>query len=131
MKQIEKNKLIIEFLGHTIKDGMIFDKSILHLEGHRLDDIELRPSWNWIMLVVEYIENLDCSEFSYQWIGMDDEIEYNFIFPIVEIERGSCMIYFDLSLDPISIIADNTGDKLQSTYLSIINFIKWYNNVKK
>jgi hypothetical protein len=85
-------------------------------------------NWSNLMQVVEKIENLDCSKFSYSWEGHDGETEYNFTYPEVEICGKTCWIYFDLQLDPTSTITDIKGDsKFDACYKAVIEFIKWYN----
>jgi len=96
------------------------------------DEDKFEKSWNFIMTVVDRIENTDCKRFSYSW-KYENQINYNFLYPSVEIVDSSCWIYFNCDLDPCMTICKIRKDfkqknaRLDATYLAIAEFIEWYN----
>ena len=85
--------------------------------------------YNQLMKVVEKIESLDLKEHFYQW-EYDGEKQYNFNGIVVSIEGNHCMIYIELSLDPIYVLTTHNSDtKKQAVYKAVIDFIKWYNDL--
>ena len=103
---IENNKLIAEF--------MEINTSIPHDRQHiYLYDI----SWDWLMPVVEKIESLPLIN--------DAGI-------CVLIEHSYCRIYLD-NWGEYTTVAENATkkNKLSAVYLSVIEFIKWYNQNKE
>lgn len=130
---IEGNKLIAEFMGLEWK---------LHL-GRRylynhawipLENLKYHSSWDWLMPVVEKIETMviqvpekykrgfmkDSTEASVSIDSFYDERE--------EFKGWTWSVHFNAG----NYIADHTGDriktKIESIYLAVLAFIKWYNN---
>jgi hypothetical protein len=102
----KENKIIAEFMGVEISSSE--DKPTLFwINGWvESDGLRYHTDWNWLMEVVQKIEDLD------------------FIFSIhhevVNIFNGECS----------NLIFNETfvGDtKLGTTYLAAVEFIKWYN----
>lgn len=94
------------------------------------DQIEYSKSWNWLIPVVEKIESLDLKESMYSWEGYEGNTEYNFNGIEVEISGNSCSIWIHLQLDPMTLIVDSKCDsKKEATYKSVVEFIKYYNNL--
>lgn len=72
--------------------------------------IEINDSWNSLMSAVEYIENLDLTEYSYSWDDymITDESEYpteverryNFRNVSISIEHGNVEAFIRNELDP-------------------------------
>ena len=105
---IEGNKLITQFLGLTIiTDGIsLFDTNYKPLAKYH-------ESWNDLMSVVEKIESLPLIN--------DAGI-------CVLIEHSYCRIYLDNWGDYTTVAENATKkNKLSAVYLSVIEFIKWYN----
>jgi hypothetical protein len=110
----EGNKLIAEFLGYTYYDAGItpcvvdFLKNAIPING-----LKYHTSWDWLMPVVEKIENY----------GFNTE---------VILKRRSCNIIprtrdfvmpdcvFDKKI--------KTKSKIENTWACIIEFINWYND---
>lgn len=121
MKTTESNKLIAEFMPNMM-DGAnsLYDPDIeqwLDDDGEYYIDEELRyhTSWDWLMPVVEKIEDIYCEETSTETVGYhlyDVEIRQN-----VTIIHGTD-------------IEETVGDKLFNTYNAVVEFIKWYNEIK-
>jgi hypothetical protein len=105
-----------------------------HKTPYKEDELEYHKSWDWLMPVVEKIEDLDLSEYGYQWEGIDGEIEYNNGSICVEIEQDRCWIYMNLQLDPFHTFNEKTSGirfptKLEATYVAVVEFIEYYNEL--
>ena len=107
MKTIENNKLIAEFMGLNLHQG-VWRKSTLATERKicKEDALKYHEDWNWLMEVVEKIESL-----GYR----------------IEIVKHICRIY--LSNKETIIISENTP-KIEAVYNAVVEFIKWYNENK-
>ena len=109
---LEGNKLIAEFLGQEAITGRIAD-----------EQRKFHTSWDWLMPVVEKIEKLGYHVDINCYLG-----------------EQRCMIWEgtpqgDGGKFP-NYIADtekdwNSDTKIQTTWLSVIQFIQWYNKNKK
>ena len=126
MNSQDNNKLIAEFMhpemvdfdpnnndGIEISYNMLAKMAIVTKQYGLLKYHEL---WDWLMPVVEKIENMEDIKFA------------------VIITQNVCSIkYSDIratTYKPIvSIASDYSGDntKLSNTYKAIVKFIKWYN----
>lgn len=120
----EKNILIGNFLGM----GNSPDNYNLLNENHCLTvlnrtktsckahELRFNLSWDWLMTVIEKIENLFES-------GV-----------VVEIEGHNCKISTNKNsiLDPLYFHIYSTLDsKIGSTYEAVVDFIKWHNSKNK
>jgi len=129
MKTIENNKIIAEFLDWEFDDlSETFETPFLKLVDPnafgneqyscKLQDFELEfhSDWNWLMRVVEKIENLqdenNCAIYNVQ-------IEQSFT-EIIDNNTYETIIY--------NIDADS---KIEAVYNTVIEFIKWYNEQNK
>jgi hypothetical protein len=123
---MKNNKLMADFMGWKIDyENPNIDTTMKHHE-----------SWDWLMPVVEKIEDLDLSEWMYKWEDLEDGIQYNFEGISVEIERNRCWIYVNLALDPMFTINEKTfnktyNSKIEATYAAVVEFVEWYNERKK
>jgi hypothetical protein len=145
--KMESNKLIAEFMGKSGNVDFHDDKGFVpvywytginggHKTPYKEDELEYHKSWDWLMGVVDKIENMDLSETGYSWEGIDGETEYNNQNICVEIERNQCWIYMNLQLDPVHTINAETFNKkcdtkIESVYNAIVEFIEWYNKLNK
>jgi hypothetical protein len=136
---IEGNKLIAEFMYPNakeeyasgeieIEDGL-FKKGML-IFGH-YDQMRYHMSWDWLMPVVEKIENIDIRNNGY------DFPKVKFLGDCVEIfayatYRGKTIYWKNWH----SINGTNhphvnqTDSKLKAVYIAVVEFIKWYNKNK-
>lgn len=89
-------------------------------------------SWDWLMPVLEKIENLDLKEYFYTWKDNDGETRYNFTGISIEIEDVRVWPYISWELDPSSPILDKNvivgKNKREAVYEAVIEIIKWYND---
>ena len=140
----ETNKLIAEFMGAKIKSKRFyymptlsknlsydacywFEDFNITYDGINVNNLKFHESWDWLMLVVEKIENLNLKEFFYKW-NEEEKIRYNFMSVCVDISYNYCNIYVELELDPPYEISSVTlNNKIESVYKAVVNFINWYN----
>ena len=120
----ENNKLIAEFLvkneGGLVKlEENIFstiDEFEIPDDYLTLKDLKYHKDWNWLMSVVEKIENLqdenNCAIYNVQ-------IEQSFT-EIIDNHTSETIIY-DIDAD----------SKIEAVYNIVIEFIKWYNEQNK
>lgn len=109
------NELIAEFMGATKCQLMI--KSIGLVDAYECEEWKVpteemlyEVSWDWLMDVVEKIENI---------------IKDGFTPYSVEIEFNECVIKDSSDGFGISYFEGDT--KIQATYKAVVEFIKWYN----
>jgi hypothetical protein len=107
----ENNKLLAEFLGlveSSLPDKYWTEKSSEGFGMGQLTELKFHTDWNWLMQVVEKIEN------------------FGFEFFIVE-SRCKIAHNTDHSIETI-IDFEIIGTKIQATYNACVDFVKWYNN---
>ena len=124
MKNLESNKLIVDFMG--IKPNMYspdnygwadqpyysinedtFEKVMKGIVSY----VKYDSDWNWLMIVVEKIES----------IVFPNDVFYNLNI------LGGCQVYVVSS--NMEELVDVLGEtKLLSVYKACVEFIKWYNN---
>ena len=134
----ETNKLIAEFMGAKIKSkkfgytstssyGYWFEDFNISYDGISVSNLKFHKSWDWLIPVVEKIENLNLKEFFYKW-NEEEKTRYNFMSICVDISYNYCNIYVELELDPPYEISSVTLDsKIEAVYKAVVNFINWYN----
>lgn len=109
---IEGNKLIAEFMGlWESEKGYLYNPQFER--GFKVDELQYDLSWDWLMPVVEKIE----------------ELNYD-----VNILGGAWCIIKDVDPDRSEgeEIIDTSGlSKHQATYKACIEFIKWHNENTK
>ena len=137
---LETNKLIAEFMGAKIKSKKFgytstsscdacywFEDFNISYDGISVSNLKFHKSWDWLIPVVEKIENLNLKEFFYKW-NEEEKTRYNFMSTCVDISYNYCNIYVELELDPPYEISSVTLDsKIEAVYKAVVNFINWYN----
>lgn len=116
-KILEGNKMIAEFMGYTA-DAKGFHKSgeyvdgngDKHFTGMTIKNVLYDTSWDWLMPVIEHIEN---SVYGSQ----------NTSFSIL-IGKDSCLIASNF---PDYHFEGNGKTKIDASYKAIIQFLTWYN----
>ena len=115
---MENNRLIAEFMnlekfGFKNKNYLVLGK---HLSPTQLP---YKTSWNWLMEVVEKIENLT---------DKSSSILYDFtIF-------SDAVLIANQEEDEIVLVNKTDAEfntKIEATYKAIVKFIEWYNTNKK
>lgn len=114
MKTLEEtNRMIAEFMGATTSDGKYYmiPKMVITIP----ELMKYNTSWDWLMPVVNVIENiLDDSQ-------SNDIVGYHLY--DVEIRQDVCIIHG-------ANIECSFADKLTNTYEAVVEFIEWYNENK-
>ena len=114
----ETNKLIAEFMGFTKEKNLGYYDNNMNMaqvvydvqNGNCFDELLFDKSWDWLMSVVEKIENLGYG---------------------VTIGTGTfCLIQNDWKEDLTEIDSMTDNSKLLCTYNAIVEFIKLINNKK-
>lgn len=117
----ENNKLIAEFMGLSIKEGVSYytDVNDMFPMGIEVDKpyLPYDKSWDWLMPVVEKIEEVFIDDSNL----IIKEHRYEF-----DMKYTQCEIY-DHVRDCV-VASGDMGSKILSTYQSVVEFIKEYNN---
>lgn len=122
MNTTEKNKLIAEFLQVDKNENGTFELpqyGTIRLNGDFktefiAENLQYHKDWNWLMEVVEKIEN-DINGLS---------IYYLEIFKSPTNKNQVCRIY---SKDGKQQVNEYAETKIQAVYNTCVEFIKWYN----
>ena len=108
---IQGNKLIAEFIGgfERINKSWCFPSEMPYfIKIYSYPKImRFHKSWNWLMLVIDYLQHTD-----------------NCIF-CVTIDENVCKIWSEDSSYVHELVSSST---IKAVYEAIIKFIKWYNN---
>jgi len=112
MKHMEDNKLIAEFIGGwKERNYFVIETPFFKSLGGCIfapSELKFDSDWNWLMEVVEKIQNVDKNNY----IKIDTYHTFISVLNKKQIERRD-------------------GNKLLSTYNACVEFIKWYNQNKK
>lgn len=112
------NKLIAEFMGFKI--GVPHSQTMANEPYGDIDLSKFNLSWNWLMSVVERVENLP-----------KDLLHGKFG---VYISSNCCTIQGTnllASFSPAYFQDHYANTKIEATWVAIVNFIEWYNNTLK
>jgi len=124
IERILNNITIAEFMGYKESEGN-FLKSIIDT-CHECD-LKFHSSWDWLMPVVEKIESLQLGNIKNL---LPDDEHFNCC-PGVEMDRDYCNIYIQADMRLVDNFIENLANtKLEATYITIIEFIEWYNKNK-
>ena len=121
---LESNKLIAEFVDVILSNYTTYDGEIP--QRYHINDLKYHSSWDWLMPVVEKIEDTLID------LVNDDRTYYD---TIVTAEGSICSRIehcdkkYYVSFGHIYEFGGN--NKLETTYKAIIEFIKWYNSQKE
>lgn len=128
MEITEGNKLIALFMGmdklppryyNEMNPALeYFGKKDSHNYSNVVNEMELNyhSHWDWLMPVVEKIESLK---------SVDGRGEVNYI---VTIEESYCVVSQGGENSIVEVIGD---DKIESVWLTVVDFIQWYNTASK
>lgn len=116
---IEGNKLIAEFRGlREESPGRWYDPT--QIPHPRFRELKYHSSWDWLMPVVEKIEDSHKLSEGYGFSVMID----NWNCEIQNLISGEIISSFNPSSHPIH-------SKIEAAWLAVVEFIKWYNQNKK
>ena len=114
---IEGNKLIAEFMGGKIEIHKSLEEEIVllgfewyftNIHDWSSRNLQYHSSWDWLILVVEKIESMKHP---------------------VYISSNNCTIYQSVGRDHGWIIDKYGKNKIEAVWLSVIEFIKNYENI--
>lgn len=105
-KITEGNKLIAEFMSIEFKD-VGYSNKMASINGgfYFANELKYHTSWDWLMPVVEKIENLHDG------------------YMLVEISDEKCYIGYGSFYQNTA----TAETKIQAVYGAVVEFIKWYN----
>jgi hypothetical protein len=111
MTTTDNNKLLAEFMGFQQTNIGWYDAEEVLLRAeidNTFDNLKFHTDWNWLMQVVEKIEDL----------GNDVSITTNYI--QIAFDEGEQFI-----------VAEDTKIKIDTLYNACVEFVKWYNSSKE
>ena len=162
---LEGNELIARFMGYQIlykkyetrymsssneSDWVVTEGEIVcDSNGNEVDDINNEPyydlrslpfnsSWDWLMPVIDKIENLDVSDLHYKF-DVEGEERSNFSHFDFDMEcrtngYSSC-VWMELQLDPVQMVAGDFKKiyptRIESVWNTVVEFIKYYEKTYK
>jgi len=118
MNTTDNNKLIAEFMGcvENPNNGVWNTVCPFEGKGHHPETMKYHTSWDWLMPVVEKIEEDERYNV--------DILQYGTIISSNTKEQGY--------LEIVNNVADISFDrKIDHTYQAVVEFIKWYNQNKE
>ena len=123
------NKLIAEFLGYIdngcSEEGFLIDPKTNY--DVCIDSLQFHTDWNWLMEVVEKIENLPSRTLQGTYY-LGNEVK---IYKVINTNTHYCEINLvKESGYRIVSIQFNKESKIKSVYDACLEFIKWYNENK-
>ena len=117
----ENNKIIAEFINITFDVNR--HKPYEDVNGWRYEDLKFHSDWNWLMKVVEKIENTKIKDYSISTDITDDKTFIN-VWHYGDGGKWSILI---------SNLNEEYKDfnKTQRTYKAVVKFINFYNKQKE
>jgi hypothetical protein len=139
MNVIENNKLLVEFMG-LIKNK---PDTILYYNPEtqtyrREDELQFHTSWDWIMQVVDKIENLGVSERLNKKVYSRFKIHGNHI-QLDWVKNNSYLLRLEIAQkdmfthqgyarkEYIRVDINENASTLEAIYLTCVEFVKWFN----
>ena len=107
MNTTENNKIIVEFMKWDILNDMTYSKATKG-KWVELDKLKFHSNWNWLMEVVEKIEEM--ADWSLELLTTD--------------KKAYQML---IHLSNTNVIVET---KIEAVYNACVEFIKWYNEQK-
>ena len=128
----ENNKIIAEFMGYTLNENNEYPIEYITVQGHwdtcSIQDLNYHKSWDWLMKVVEKIENLPSRTLQGTYY-LGNEVK---IYKAINTNTHYCEINLvKESGYRIVSIQFNKESKIKSVYDACLEFIKWYNEQNK
>jgi len=115
---ITRNKLIAEFMGGCYTD--VFhaapkDIPVFAIYARTVNELKYDSSWDWLMPVVEKIEDTTCHEYYFYQITIWKNC--------CKISDGNNGYEINSTFHPES--------KIKAVWSAVVEFIKWYNKQSK
>ena len=123
----ENNRIIAEFMGYTLNENDEYPIEYITVQGHwdtcSIQDLNYHKSWDWLMKVVEKIENTKIKDYSISTDITDDKTFIN-VWHYGDGGKWSILI---------SNLNEEYKDfnKMQRTYKAVVKFINFYNKQKE
>lgn len=140
MNTIENNKLIAEFMGAKEYTGDLEGQFYGTTFPHGYDttmNLKYNTSWDWLMPVIEKIENLGycvCFE-SNEYLGTATEMDVSNFKKIYISEFSGHPInkdsFTNKGISYIQFGGKTNLSKIEAVYDTCIKFIQWYNQQSK
>ncbi len=140
---MEDNKLIAEFMDVNLItiDDIRANKNpyISSVDGYTKEDLQYHTSWNWLMPVVDKIEEMGFTtsiKTSYVRINPREMGRYDNYISWISFSKGSwhsrnpCPSVDDDVDNGYESIGHETINKRQAIYKAVVSFINWYNKNK-
>lgn len=107
--------MIAEFMGHTEnkQNGVWNTFCPFEGEGHHIETMKYHWSWDWLMPVVEKIENLEYKNREGRFSVNSVNFEENYTAFVVDFDEG--------------LIQVEGETKFEATYQAVFQFIEWHN----
>ena len=128
----EGNKLIAEFMGHSLSGGIWYMPDYSHyaykgthsfkIDCFKTEQLSYNSSWDWLMPVVERIETI--SIYQAEQYG-----SFPVSFAFLKVLNNYVVIVSCAALKFNQIKMEN-AIRLTATHEAVIEFIKWYNKNK-
>jgi mRNA-degrading endonuclease YafQ of YafQ-DinJ toxin-antitoxin module len=133
---LENNKLIAEFMGAKYNKDTNFhiDKDFLWLPRYGICNykslelgvgktLEFHSNWNWLMQVVEKIDNLKTPITNNHFlIGKFEDYEVHI--------QGKCIVIYahgEVTKEVVHLRGSESNTSIEAVYKACVEFIKWYN----
>tara|TARA_R110000850_G_scaffold90880_2_gene193341 strand:- start:39 stop:452 length:414 start_codon:yes stop_codon:yes gene_type:complete len=134
---IEESNLFVEFLNLKLSKKIINDSRVMYIVPTAICEItyprqqfKFDKSWDWLMPVVEKIENLSYGKWYVHIQGNSVSIEDGNDSPIWDYHVNSYNP--TLSLFSTSLFSENKNNTpIASLYKAVVEFIKYYNKIKE
>lgn len=121
---IEGNKIIAKFFNLKKEEFIGYDVSIfMHSKSCRTltEDLHFHKDWCWLMPIVEKIESIYDEHHGYFGVYISSNTctiqGTNLHLAIKNLSKYGSVYYREVILD----------SKIESTWYSVVEFIKWYN----
>lgn len=109
----KSNQLIAEFMKLPTE---VFNSGILNYgideSWYELEELSYNLSWDWLMPVVDKIENIVINEDNSFNVTIGSSI-----YCVIQDSKGEC---YDMTYD-------GEKSKILTTYKAVVEFIEWYN----
>ena len=123
----ENNRIIAEFMGAKLTKDLKIMYPVYEGDSSYVKNLKYHSDWNWLMEVVEKIENLPSRTLQGTYY-LGNEVK---IYKAINTNTHYCEINLvKESGYRIVSIQFNKESKIQAVYNACLEFIKWYNEQK-